>query len=98
MVRTILLAAVIAACASSPSSGISASEVTCPPDSTLTYESFGASFISDNCLSCHDSKYRPTLTTHAAVQSNKSAIIDAAVTGTKMPANTAMTVEERQLL
>jgi len=99
MIRTVLFAALVTACtASSPSSGIAASDVTCPPDSTLTYESFGSTFIADNCLSCHTSKEKPNLTTHAAVQGNKGRIMSVAVTGTKMPENGSLAVEERQLL
>ncbi len=86
------------ACTTSPSSGIAASEVVCPPDSTLTYESFGSVFLADNCLSCHTSRDRPALTSQGAVRANKSAIINAAVTSTKMPANSGLAVEERQLL
>jgi cytochrome c5 len=28
----------------------------CPPTSTLTYESFGRAFMGDYCVRCHDSK------------------------------------------
>ena len=96
--RITVLGAVAAACTADPSSGIAASEVVCPSDSTLTYESFGSAFLADNCLSCHITKERPPLTTQAAVQANKSAIISAAVTSTRMPADGALAIEERQLL
>src|SRR5512140_2169072 len=99
MIRTLLLTALATACtASSPSSGITAADVSCPPDSTLTYQSFGSAFIADNCLSCHTSKESPKLTTQAAVQANKGKIMSVAVTGTKMPASGSLAVEERQLL
>jgi uncharacterized membrane protein len=98
MIRTVLLVALVAACATNPSTGITASDVTCPPDSTLTYENFGSAFLADNCLSCHTTQQRPTLATQAAVQANASAIISVAVTGAKMPANGSLAVEERQLL
>ena len=98
MIRSLLFIALVSACASDPSSGIAASEVTCPPDSTLTYASFGQVFISDNCLSCHTSKERPTLTTQAAVETNASAIITAAVTSVRMPASGSLSIDERRLL
>jgi hypothetical protein len=98
MIRLSLIAVFITACTGSASSGIAASEVVCPPDSTLTYDSFGSVFLADNCLSCHTSKDRPVLTSKAFVQANKGAIIDVAVTSTTMPANSGLAVEERQLL
>ncbi|HEU4730012.1 MAG TPA: cytochrome c [Kofleriaceae bacterium] len=98
MIRTLLFTVLVTACASSPSSGIAASEITCPPDSTLTYENFGSTLIADNCLACHAAKQRPTLATQAAVQANKAAIINVAVTGTKMPSNGSMSIDERQML
>jgi hypothetical protein len=98
MIRTVLLVVFITACATNPSSGITSSDVTCPPDSTLTYENFGSGFLADNCLSCHTVQQRPTLTTQAAVQANTTAIINAAVTSTKMPNNGSMAIEERQML
>jgi hypothetical protein len=98
MIRTALLAAFVTACATNPSSGIAASDVTCPPDSTLTYENFGQAFLADNCLECHTSQQRPPLTTRATVQANEAAIIDVAVTGLKMPSNASLAIEERQML
>src|SRR5690349_3763981 len=98
MMRWMIVALLMAACTSSSSSGIAASDVVCPPDSTLTYESFGSAFLSDNCLSCHTSKERPGLTTRAAVVANKDSIVNAAVTSTTMPADGSMAIEERQLL
>jgi len=98
MMRWMMFALLVAACTSSSSSGIAAQDVVCPTDSTLTYESFGSTFLTDNCLSCHTSKERPALTTHAAVVANKNNILSAAVTSTKMPADSSMAVEERQLL
>ncbi len=98
MIRTILLAALAIACTASTSTGITAADLTCPADSTLTYANFGAAFLSDNCLSCHTSKERPVLTTQAAVQANKATIIDVAVTSSRMPAQGSIAIEERQLL
>jgi uncharacterized membrane protein len=98
MIRALVFVAALSACTSSPSSGVTSAEVTCPTDSTLTYASFGESFIADNCLSCHASKQQPTLASQAAIKANKAAIISVAVTGTKMPQNGSLAVEERQLL
>jgi hypothetical protein len=98
MMRWMMCLLFAAACASSTSSGIAASDVVCPADSTLTYESFGSTFLSDNCLSCHTSKERPALTTRAAVVANKDKILSAAVTSTTMPADGSIAIEERQLL
>jgi uncharacterized membrane protein len=98
MMRWMMFALLVAACTSSSSSGIAAQDVVCPTDSTLTYESFGSAFLSDNCLSCHASKDRPVLTTRGAVAANKDNIVSAAVTSTKMPANGSIGIEERQLL
>lgn len=98
MMRWMMFSLFAAACSSSSSSGIATSDVVCPTDSTLTYESFGSTFLSDNCLSCHTSKDRPALTTRAAVVANKDNIVNAAVTSTKMPADGSIAIEERQLL
>ena len=98
MIRSALLAVALAACATNPSSGITSADVTCPPDSTLTYENFGSAFLADNCLSCHTSQQRPTLATQPSVQANTTAIIDVAVISTKMPNNGPMAIEERQML
>ncbi len=35
-------------------------EATCPPDSTLTYESFGQAFMEKYCTSCHAEDLRGT--------------------------------------
>lgn len=98
MSRLAALAFVLSACATSPASGITSSDITCPPDSTLTYENFGKLVIADNCMSCHASKARPVLDTQAAVQQNKQAILNAAVIGTRMPKSSNMVLEDRQLL
>lgn len=98
--RTITLALVLSyGCTNAAgSSGITASEVSCPPDSTLTYENFGKSFFADNCLSCHTSKDRPTLTSAAKIVANKQSIISAAVLSTKMPERASLSTDERALL
>jgi len=94
MLKVVLLAS-LAACTSANSTGIS--PVSCPSDSTLTYASFGESFVSSNCLSCHD-RQAPTLTTHAAIQANTDAILNEAVYTDAMPQNASMDISERELL
>jgi len=98
MIRALLLAASVVACTSSSSTGISTSDLTCPTDSTLTYDNFGADFVSANCLSCHASSQTPNLATQAAVKTYKSTIIRVAVTSSAMPPGGSVTMEERQLL
>jgi hypothetical protein len=98
MKRWLMFSILVTACTGSSSSGITASDITCPPDSTLTYESFGSSFLADNCLSCHTSKDRPVLTSRAAVVANGNKILNAAVMTTSMPADGSIAIEERQLL
>jgi len=98
MIRTVLHAAVFTACTADTSTGITASDITCPTDSTLTYASFGAAFLADNCLACHTSKERPALTTQGAVQANKASINAVAVTSSQLPQDASLAIEERKLL
>lgn len=85
-----------AACGAT-STGLTSADVTCGSDSSLTYANFGESFISDNCLSCHNTQ-RPVLTTQAAVASNANAILQEAVYTDSMPDGGSLTTDERQLL
>jgi uncharacterized membrane protein len=86
----------------SPSTSDSSSTATtapsCPSTSTLTYESFGKALISDHCLACHAGAERPTLTSQASVKANASAIIDQAVTTTRMPQSGGLTAADRSKL
>lgn len=91
-----MLFVLFAACTSSESTGIS--EVSCPTDSTLTYENFGAAFFADNCSSCHASKENPILTTQAQIKAQASRILDEAVYTTSMPEDADLGVDERALL
>jgi mono/diheme cytochrome c family protein len=92
------LSVVSSACTTDTSSGITQAEVVCPTDSTLTYANFGQAFFTDNCLSCHTSKERPTLTSQAAILANKAVIIREAVTSTSMPEDASMDIAERRML
>lgn len=87
------LLSLLFACSSSQPTGITA---TC--DTTLTYANFGETFISDNCLSCHANKERPTLSTQAQVQQNLSKIMSEAVYSTSMPEDADMALADRQML
>lgn len=99
MIRAVLVCLVISGCASNGgSTGTDTSAVTCPPDSTLTYENFGKVLIEDQCLSCHTSKEKPALTTQAAIQTNASKILRVTVTSSQMPKGSSMLADERQLL
>jgi uncharacterized membrane protein len=92
-----VLVCLITGCAAS-SSGIDSASITCPPDSTLSYENFGRVLIAEQCLSCHTNKERPPLTTQAAIQSYRQAVMENAVTTTSMPKGASMPLEERELL
>ena len=96
--RKAVLAILVAACGVNPPVGSTTSEVTCPPDSTLTYENFGKVLVADNCLECHAGKDKPRLDDQAAVQNNAQAIISVAVNSSKMPKNGDMLSDERQML
>lgn len=90
------LAVATAACSSSTSTGITSSDITC--DSTLTYASFGESFISTNCLSCHATKENPRLSTQTQVQSNINKILDQAVYTNAMPEDADIAMTDRTKL
>jgi uncharacterized membrane protein len=96
MFRNVAALLLVAACTSGASStGIS--ELSCPPDSTLSYASFAQDAISAHCLSCHDNK-SPRLVTQADIRAQTSQILDAAVYTDAMPAGGGMTLDERRLL
>jgi uncharacterized membrane protein len=96
MMRRFLFCCVLGACGSASSTGIS--PITCPTDSTLTYANFGSTFINDNCLSCHASKEKPTLSTAAQVQANRALILQEAVYTDAMPEDASMALAEREML
>lgn len=99
MIRFAMISCLLAACAGGDTStGIDTSTLSCPPESTLTYEDFGQTMIADNCLSCHAGKASPRLDSVEQIRANKTAIMRAAVGSTSMPDNGDMVLEERQLL
>lgn len=93
MLKLLVLFAALSGCKTVRDTGITA---TC--DTTLTYANFGEAFISDNCLDCHASKERPTLSTQAEVQQNASKILDEAVYTTSMPDDADLSDADRQQL
>lgn len=74
----------------------------CPPESTLTWATFGQRFIQDNCARCHDEE-RPRIVTQADVQANLELIDRAAAAGpegvnTYMPDDRGVPESERRAL
>lgn len=94
--RSLLIACVLVSACGPSSTGIAT--VTCPTDSTLTYDNFGSSFLQDNCLSCHDGKESPSLATVASVRSHADEILKEAVYTDAMPEDESMTIAQRELL
>lgn len=91
-----LTLSMIAACSSgATSTGIE--QLSCSPDSTLTYDNFGGDMIAAQCMSCHDSE-SPKLGTLAQVRSHAQQIMEAAVYTNAMPEEGTMSLEERRLL
>lgn len=87
----------IAACTSGGGTSTGISEVSCPPESTLTYANFGQDLMTSECMSCHSTK-SPKLGTLDQIKSRASQILDAAVYTDAMPDGAAMSIEQRQLL
>lgn len=90
------------ACSSKDEEGKSTGS-TCPTGSALTYDNFGKAFFDANCLSCHTSREKPTLTSVAAIRANASAIDREAAAGpngtnTAMPESGSVSVEDRKKL
>jgi hypothetical protein len=60
VLATVLLASQMghggSCCANCPDDAGQATESTCPPDSTLTYENFGKPFMEKYCTQCHSSE------------------------------------------
>lgn len=78
---------------------------TCPPGSTLTYETFGRAFFQTNCLSCHGAgrPESPKLDTLDQIKANKVNIDRAAAAGpdavnTFMPEDGSVPESERRKL
>lgn len=91
--------ATLSGCMQSPSSTGSV----CPPDSTLTYASFGRPFFQTYCNGCHNGRARPLLTTQDNIQAYADSIDGVAAAGpdavnTKMPQDQAVPLAERQKL
>lgn len=100
VIRTFATSLLFAACGggAATSTGIDVSALECPPDSTLTYESYGQLVMEEHCLSCHADKESPRLGTVELIRANKSAILREAVGTDSMPEDSVMTLEERRTL
>src|SRR5687767_10116976 len=98
MFRFAAICFLFAACAADSSTGIDTAALTCPPDSTLTYETYGQVAIQEHCLSCHAGKESPRLGTVEEIRANKAAIMREAVATTSMPDSGGMLLDERELL
>jgi uncharacterized membrane protein len=98
MFRAATYGLIFAACATDSSTGIDTSTLTCPPDSTLRYETYGKIAIETHCLSCHATKDKPRLNTVEEIRVNRNAILGAAVGSTRMPASDDMLLQDRELL
>jgi uncharacterized membrane protein len=72
-------------------------ELSCPPDSTLTYANFGQDVITTRCMSCHDEQ-SPQLETQAQVKTRAGQILDLAVYTSAMPLDAEMPLDERRML
>jgi uncharacterized membrane protein len=96
MSRFVALCLVLGACSSVESTGIA--PVTCPPSSTLTYANFGSAFMTDNCLECHARNEKPTLSTQAQVQTQRTKILKEAVYTNAMPEDKDISIAEREML
>lgn len=97
MFRAATLCLLFAACGAE-STGIDVSALECPPDSTLTYETFGQTFIETNCLSCHASRERPRLGTVEEIRANMDDLLQETVATKAMPEDRDIDLEDRRLL
>lgn len=95
-ITAVLFAITATACTSgATSTGIS--DLSCPPESTLTYDNFGKEAVTSNCMSCHDTK-SPKLDSVTNIRAHATQILEAAVYTDAMPESGTMSLEERQLL
>lgn len=98
MFRSTAICFLLACGGGASSTGIDIANLTCPPDSTLTYESYGRLAVQEHCLSCHAGKESPRLDNVERIRTHARAILDAAVATTAMPADADMTFAEREML
>lgn len=96
----------LAAClatASACTNGQTPSGATCPPDSTLTYATFGEPFFRTYCNGCHNGRADPLLTSQRDIQANADLVDGVAAAGpnavnTSMPERMSVPLAERQKL
>ncbi|MFO0667889.1 MAG: hypothetical protein U0174_28305 [Polyangiaceae bacterium] len=100
-IRSLVVAlpfAIFAACSSGGTTG-----VTCPTNSTLTYENFGKSFMASNCTRCHGGRESPSLLTVENIRAHADEIdseagASATVTNTRMPEDGSVSLADRKKL
>ena len=97
LVRIALVLSLVAGCTGGGATSTGIEELSCPPDSTLSYASFGKDLVTTQCMSCHDRK-NPALGTQTQIQAHRSQILDAAVYTDAMPEGRDLSIEERRLL
>jgi hypothetical protein len=79
LLASIVVVGLVVACG-----GPKASGATCPPNSTLTYDSFGKDFFNANCNRCHSSTTKgqtPLYDTADEIRANKTNIDEQAASG-----------------
>ena len=87
------LALGLAAC--SPSTGLGAGDINCDAASPVTYDNFGAAFMSVNCTGCHGAGSRTDTSSLASIRANAAGIIDQTVYNVSMPQDSSLTDAER---
>ncbi|MBS2013421.1 MAG: hypothetical protein JST00_11065 [Deltaproteobacteria bacterium] len=80
-----------------------ATGATCPPNSTLTYTSFGQAFMQRYCTECHAGKERPDLDSLVNIRANIADIDRTSASGpngtnTSMPEDKDVAATERAKL
>jgi hypothetical protein len=97
-----VLVSVLAACSGA---GGTASGAVCPPDTTLTYDSFGQPFLETWCGKCHGmgGTQGPRIVTAADVKAHRTDIDRVAASGpastnTEMPPSKSPSNDERKKL
>ncbi len=103
-VIVLALGAVVAALSACNGTG-DPTGATCPPNSTLTYETFGKAFFAANCDACHGAggDTQPRLSSQETIRRQKDDVDKAAAKGpnatnTYMPDGRSVDDEERRKL
>lgn len=91
-VIVLALGAVVAALSACNGTG-DPTGATCPPNSTLTYETFGKAFFAANCDACHGAggDTQPRLSSQETIRRQKDDVDKAAAKGPTRPTRTCQT-------